>query len=179
MKPGARTGTDRISPPKRVGLATPVFRTVARAGRSGSRWKGLVAGRYWIILLSGLLAAPVSSLKAMDETAMRFFDQGLAAAKDGDTEQAFHMFGDAALIQPASGTLHNFANAAWAMGREGPAVLAWEQALWLDPRNVNAQTSLRYARHTGNLEEPDLRWFEVCSSWLPAAWWPWISAGSF
>jgi len=114
-----------------------------------------------------------------DPTAQRFFDQGIAAAKEGDSQQAFHMFGDSLLIQPASGTLHNFGNAAWRVGQPGPAVLAWEQALWLDPRNEQAQTSLRYARHTGDLEEPDLRWYEVCSSWLPAQWWPWLAAGSF
>jgi len=129
-----------------------------------------------ITLLIGL-STPLSA--AQQPVSLRFFNQGVAAAKAGDAEQAFHMFENSAVILPASGTLHNLGNAAWRLGRSGPAVLAWEQALWLDPRNLDAQTSLRYARHTGNLEQPDLRWFEVCSSWLPAGWWPWIAAGSF
>jgi len=111
--------------------------------------------------------------------ASRFFQQGLAAVESGDNEQAFAMFSDSATVLPASGTLHNLGNAAWRTDQPGTAVLAWEQALWLDPRNDSARRSLRYARHTGDLEEPDLRWFEVCSSWLPQQWWPWIAATSF
>jgi hypothetical protein len=132
------------------------------------------------LLTAMVLIALSFSLPAADETvSLRFFEQGVAAAKAGDVGQAFYMFENSATIRPASGTLHNLGNAAWSQGRPGPAVRAWEQALWLDPRNTNAQTSLRYARHTGDLEEPDLRWYEVCSSWLPAGWWPWIAAGSF
>jgi hypothetical protein len=89
------------------------------------------------------------------------------------------MFSESAAAAPASGTLHNLGNAAWRIGKAGPAVLAWEQALWIDPRNASARASLRYARHSGDLEEPNLRWYEVCSSWLPADWWPWMAAGAF
>jgi tetratricopeptide (TPR) repeat protein len=127
----------------------------------------------WLCL--GLAA----NTRAGETVARRFFDQGLAAVQAGDYPQAFEMFKESAAARPASGTLHNLGNAAWRSGRPGPAVRAWEQALWLDPNNENARTSLRYARHTGDLEEPDLRWFEVCSSWLPAVAWPWMAAVSF
>jgi tetratricopeptide (TPR) repeat protein len=130
-------------------------------------------------LLIVLLTGVVHDAYADGKVASRFFDQGVAAAKVGDARQAFEMFDESVAAQPASGSLYNFGNAAWRMGQPGPAVLAWEQSLWLDPRNENAQTSLRYARHSGDLDEPDLRWFEVCSSWLPAEWWPWLAAGSF
>lgn len=131
------------------------------------------------MLLVGFPVALGTSAIADEMVGTRFFAQGVAATRAGDTEQAFEMFSESAAVRPASGTLHNLGNVAWQLGRPGPAVLAWEQAIWLDPRNENAQTSLRYARHTGDLEQPDLRWFEVCSSWLPAGWWPWIAAGSF
>lgn len=131
----------------------------------------LMAILVWAWSLTRLLAA--------DEVALRFFEQGVSATKAGDSRQAFEMFQESSALQPASGVLHDLGNAAWRIGKPGPAVLAWEQALWLDPRNENARISLRYARHSGDLEEPDLRWFEVCSSWLPADWWPWIAVGSF
>ena len=135
--------------------------------------------RFTFILAVFLLAGVLVTTSTASDVAQRFFDQGVAASKAGDAEQAYEMFRESATAQPASGSLHNFANGAWRVGRTGPAVLAWEQSLWLDPRNDNARTSLRYARHSGGLEEPDLRWYEVCSAWLPAGWWPWIAAGSF
>lgn len=131
------------------------------------------------VLSAGLWFAVTLSLQATEDAAFRFFDQGRAAANAGDSAQAFDWFGKSVAARPSSGALHDLGNAAWRIGRPGPAVLAWEQALWLDPQNTHARTSLRYARHTGDLEEPDLRWFEVCSSWLPADWWPWIAAASF
>ncbi len=132
-----------------------------------------------VVLAACLWFASALSLQAADNAATRFFDQGLAAAETGDSAHAFELFGKSVAATPSSGALHDLGNSAWRIGRPGPAVLAWEQALWLDPRNENARSSLRYARHTGDLEEPDLRWFEVCSSWLPGDWWPWIAAASF
>jgi hypothetical protein len=130
-------------------------------------------------LLACLCLGTSLATQAGTDVATRCFDQGIAAEQAGDSAQAFKLFRESAIARPASGTLHNLGNAAWRAERPGPAVLAWEQALWLDPRNDNARTSLHYARHTGDLEEPDLRWFEVCSSWLPADSWHWLAAGSF
>jgi tetratricopeptide (TPR) repeat protein len=129
--------------------------------------------------LVGLGLVLGSSCLGNDGVAARFFDQGAAAARTGDSRQALEMFRGSATARPSSGTLHNLGNAAWQTGQAGAAVLAWEQALWLDPRNNHARTSLHYARHRGDLKEPDLRWFEVCSSWLPQRWWPWLAAASF
>ena len=146
---------------------------------AGTMCRRCAAAAVRLMLLSGLWLGTAFAAQAADDVASRFFEQGVAALKAGDPSQACDMFEESAAARPASGTLHNLGNAAWRTGQPGRAVLAWEQALWLDPRNENASTSLRYARHTGNLEEPDLRWFEVCSSWLPQQWWPWIAAASF
>lgn len=132
-----------------------------------------------LILLTLLWTGTTMRAPAQEDVARRFFDQGVAAARAGDSEQAFHLFSESALVIPRSGTFHNLGNEAWRTARPGPAVLAWEQALWLDPGNENARTSLKYARKTGDLEEPDLHWFEVCSAWLPQQWWPWTAAASF
>jgi len=141
---------------------------VQRIGRSRTCFTTL-------LLCLALIGAAASG----NEIAERFFEQGLSAARGGDPEQAFQMFDESVTAAPAAGSLHNLGNAAWQTGRRGAAIQAWERSLWLDPMQAEAGTSLRYARHSGDLEEPDWRWYEVCSSWLPAAWWPWIAAISF
>ena len=54
-------------------------------------------------------------------------------------------------------------------------MLAWEQAVWLNPFNRAARLDLRFARRTAQLESPDLTWYEVVSSWLPVNWWTWLA----
>ena len=57
----------------------------------------------------------------------------------------------------------------------GAAILAWERALWVDPFDQSARQNLRFARKTAQLEAPDLAWYEVVSTWLPASWWACIA----
>ncbi|HWQ91226.1 MAG TPA: hypothetical protein VN673_06120, partial [Clostridia bacterium] len=56
-----------------------------------------------------------------------------------------------------------------------PAVLAWEQALWLDPFHAPARNNLAFARKAAQVESPSLAWYEAVSSWLPPGWWAWIA----
>src|SRR6185295_16645939 len=77
---------------------------------------------------------------------------------------------------PAAGTLQNLGSAEWQRGRVGPAILAWEQSLWLDPSSKETQGNLRYARDLVQLEAPELAWYETGSAWLPVNAWPWITA---
>jgi hypothetical protein len=56
--------------------------------------------------------------------------------------------------------------------------VAWEQALWVDPFNKSAADDLRFARSVTQLDEPQLRWFETLSCWLPPAAWLWIAGAS-
>ena len=106
------------------------------------------------------------------------FSAGLEAYQAGDFAQAARAFRDCASAQPASGTFQNLGNAEWQRGRTGHAILAWEQALWVNPFERNARNNLRFARETAQLEAPELAWYEVGSAWLPAHWWAWIAAGS-
>src|SRR5689334_12609838 len=94
----------------------------------------------------------------------------------GEYSQAAGGFSQAASLQPAGGTLQNLGNAEWQSGRVGMAILAWEQALWLDPFNQYARANLRFGRRVAQLEAPELSWYEVVSSWLPASWWAWVAA---
>lgn len=125
---------------------------------------------FLFVLFSTLALASVQA--APEEALFRF---GTNAFNAGDYTQAAGAFAQAATLKPASGTLQNLGNAEWQAGRTGPAILAWEQALWLDPFNRSARSNLRFARHVAQLESPDLTWAEVVSSWLPANWWAWVA----
>jgi hypothetical protein len=123
-------------------------------------------------LLALLLSFSLLSASAVTPEA--FFKAGTTAYRDGDYPQAAEAFRKSVALQPASGALQDLGNAEWESHRIGPAILAWEQALWLDPLNHAARQNLLFARKTAQLEEPDLAWYEVISTWLPAAWWAWI-----
>ena len=106
------------------------------------------------------------------------FQTGSAAYRAGDYSVAVTAFRQAAELRPASGTLQNLGSAEWQRGRTGPAILAWEQAVWLDPFNESARENLRYARKAAQLESPELPWYEVVSTWLPVNWWAWLAGSS-
>lgn len=130
----------------------------------------------YAFLLLSLLASARSSLAATPEM---LFHLGSGAYHAGDYTRAAMAFHEAAQLQPAAGTFQNLGNAEWQRGRTGPAILAWEQSLWLDPFNEAAHMNLRFARKTAQLESPELTWYEVVSGWLPVNWWAWIAQLSF
>ena len=112
------------------------------------------------------LSATASAQAASDP-----FHKGVTAYESGDFSKAESNFNAAAQIQPASGTFVNQGLAEWRRGRVGPAVTAWERALWLSPREATARNNLRYARHWAELPEPELTWYEAVSTWLPSNTW--------
>jgi hypothetical protein len=106
------------------------------------------------------------------------FISGTQAYKASDFDGSAAAFRRSAALQPASGTLQNLGLAEWQRAKVGPAILAWEQALWLDPFNQSARVNLRFARKAAQLEAPDLSWNEVVSGWLPINWWAWLAGMS-
>jgi hypothetical protein len=108
-----------------------------------------------------------------------FFREGTEAFRASNFPKASEAFGQSARRAPSSGALQNLGLAEWQRGHTGEAILAWEQALWVDPFNRAAQSNLQYARRLAQLEVPDLSWYEAVSSGLPVNWWAWIAAGSF
>jgi hypothetical protein len=107
------------------------------------------------------------------------FQEAIDSYRMGEFSHAALLFGQIAGEKPASGTLLNLGNAQWQSGQSGAAVLAWEQARWLDPFNGAAAGNLRFARKVAQLESPELAWDEVVSTWLPVNWWAWITGLSF
>jgi tetratricopeptide (TPR) repeat protein len=139
---------------------------------------GLRPSGFGLLLLAVLLAlvacpGSISAVSAQDQ-----FQAGLIAYRVGDYARAADAFRQSVVLQPASGALQDLGNTEWRCGRTGAAILAWEQARWLDPFNQSARQNLRFARKTAQLEAPDLAWYEVVSTWLPASWWAWIAGAS-
>ncbi len=122
-------------------------------------------------IFTGLLLLLTFALPSSATPAAALFQDGLKAYREGEYSRAALEFYESAARRPASGTLQNLGNAEWQQGRAGRAVLAWEQALWLDPFNATVHEDLRFARREAQLEAPDLTWYEVVSTWLPVNWW--------
>jgi tetratricopeptide (TPR) repeat protein len=106
------------------------------------------------------------------------FQAGVAAYEAGRFDLAARVFGDSLAENPAAGTLLNLGLADWYRGRTGEAILAWEQAAWLNPFDRAAWENLSYARENAPVNPPELTWFEQASTWLPANWWTWLAGGS-
>lgn len=115
------------------------------------------------------------NLRAAGNSAQELFTSGSQAYTEGNFEKAATRFLESAAASPASGTWHNLGDAEWQLGRTGPAILAWERALWLNPYNTNSHSNLRFARKAKLLDAPELTWFEICSTWLPVNAWPWVA----
>lgn len=130
---------------------------------------GALAG--WI-----LIAAPICRASSSPADSFR---QGVAAYSAGKYQDAAKAFQDAVLMAPSTGAYYNLGNAQWQANRPGEAVLAWEHAQWLDPLDKNSRNNLRFARRMRLLETPQLAWYEICSTWLPPAVWPWLACVTF
>ena len=108
-----------------------------------------------------------------------WFTSGTRAYRAADYPAAAGAFRQSVTVRPSSGGLQNLGLAEWERRRPGAAIVAWEQALWLDPFNKAARGDLRFARKAAQLEAPDLAWYEAVSTWLPVNWWAWLAGLSF
>jgi len=125
-----------------------------------------------LFLCLALLGSTIPLIAASPDSS---FQAGMAAYRAGDYAVAAQAFRQSVALQPAAGALQDLGNAEWLGRRTGAAIVAWEQARWLDPFNSSVRQNLKFARKTAQLEAPDLAWYEVVSTWLPASWWAWIA----
>ena len=107
-----------------------------------------------------------------------FFVQGTTAYQAGQFPEAAAAFQKLAQAQPASGTFINLGLAEWQRGHAGAAILAWEKAQWIDPFDPRAGGNLKFARAVAQVDEPQLKWFETASTWLPPNAWVWLAGAS-
>lgn len=107
-----------------------------------------------------------------------FFEQGIGLSRAGQFPEAAAAFEKSVEQQPSSGALVNLGIAEWQRGHAGAALLAWEQARWLDPFDARAGANLKFARQVAQVDAPQLKWFETASTWLPPNVWVWLAGAS-
>jgi tetratricopeptide (TPR) repeat protein len=125
-----------------------------------------------------VLAALVCAVNFSRAATNDFFVQGVGLSRAGQFPEAAAAFEKAEQAQPACGTLVNLGIAEWRRGHAGAAILAWEQARWIDPFDSRAGADLKFARQAAQLDVPQLKWFEAASTWLPPDAWAWLTAAS-
>jgi tetratricopeptide (TPR) repeat protein len=124
------------------------------------------------LLLALLLANPAAGAD------VDAFTRGQQAYERQDFPAAAQSFAAAVSNAPSAGAYQNLGNAEWLNGHVAEALLAWERALWIDPRSADARNNLQFVREVAQLEAPDLTWGEIASTWLPVDWWAWLACGS-
>jgi len=126
-----------------------------------------------LVILHGVLL----SSSAPGQT--NFFELGIAAYKAGNFGEAAKQFEAETRRAPSAESWSNLGNAEWQSQQHGPAVLAWERALWINPFDKDAAAGLWFARQSSGLSAPPLRWWEVFSTCLPPNVWAGLAAASF
>ena len=122
-----------------------------------------------VFLAGPLMAAPADGLAS-----------GQAAYAAGDFVGAVEKWQAEVTAHGATaGLLAALGNAEWKLGRKGRAMLCWERALLLDPRDPVATAGIRHAQSAGGTERPALTWAESYASFLGADTWLLLATGSF
>lgn len=123
------------------------------------------------LLLAGLLAAALPAAEP---------DPGQTAYAAGDYVAAIERWQAQVLAEGATaGRLAALGNAEWKLGRKGRAMLCWERALLLDPRDPVATAGLRHAQSAGGVERPALTWAENYAAFLGANVWLLVATAAF
>jgi tetratricopeptide (TPR) repeat protein len=130
--------------------------------------------RIFLSALAAMLCVAGSSRAATND----LFRAGIEAAQAGDFATAATAFESAAKQQPSAGAFLNLGLAEWQRGHAGAAILAWERAKWIDPFDRRAANNLKFARTLSLADEPQLKWFETASTWLPPNAWVWLAGAS-
>lgn len=128
---------------------------------------------YLLVLLTLGSAMTVRAAPTND-----FFATGIELSRAGEFPEAAAAFEKSAGIRPAAGTLVNLGIAEWLRGHAGAAILAWERARWINPFDPRARADLKFARRAAQVDEAELKWFEIQSTWLPPDAWLWLAGAS-
>lgn len=137
-----------------------------------------------IRLLCGLLTVALAIVCTPHQGAAQnaletSFGEANAAYAAGEYDRAATEFRALAETGPVSGPmLYDLANAESKAGRPGEAVLNYERALSLSPRDPDALANLRQTRTAANLPEPErTRWQEAAAA-LTVDEWSWLASAA-
>lgn len=166
------------------------------SGRAAARGTGIVRvaarvrGIVRVAALAcaiALIVAPIVALiavaaaRAAEASREQIFERANAAFADGRFDEARSALTELARGDGASpGVLYNLGNAAFRAGKPGEAILAYERALWLAPRDQDVRANLRQVRKAAGLPEPDDGPWARLTRTATANGWAWLaSAGLY
>lgn len=121
-------------------------------------------------LTAGIAAEPA---QAAFDSANRAYGAGKYAEAISSYESLLKQNGYSASV------LFNLGNAYYRSGQIGLAVLNYERALRLAPRDPDIQANLKYARSQANLPQPAQPWWRVLLHSLTPSQWAWAASGTF
>lgn len=125
-----------------------------------------------------ILTALVCAAEPDFATNNDFFAQGMDDYRAGNFPEATRAFEQSVAQHPSAGALVNLGITQWQRGHAGAAILAWEQARWINPYYDQANSNLEFARQVAQVSEPELKWYEIPSTWLPPNSWVWLAGAS-
>lgn len=106
-------------------------------------------------------------------------EQGDQAFEAGRISDAIAHY-QTALKTGSTATLHyNLGNAYAANGQYGHAIVHYKRALWLNPRDADAQANLRTVYKKRMLEPPADTWLSTISNLFTANTWLWLGSFAF
>ncbi len=121
--------------------------------------------------LAGLLAAPLSAAE---------IDAGQAAYAAGDYVGAIERWQAQVVAEGATaGRLAALGNAEWKLGRKGRAMVCWERALLIDPRDPVANAGIKHGLDAGGVDRPKPTAVEEYAAFLTADLWLLLAVASF
>ncbi|MBY0274006.1 tetratricopeptide repeat protein [Candidatus Binatia bacterium] len=164
-----RRGIVRVTSPGAAG----------HAGRRRTRATARIAALACALLGVGVVAGAHAS--AAESAREQVFESANAAFADGRFDDARGALAELARNDGASpAVLYNLGNAAFRAGKPGEAILAYERALWLAPRDQDVRANLRQVRKAAGLPEPDDGpWLRLARA-ATANGWAWLaSAGLY
>jgi tetratricopeptide (TPR) repeat protein len=151
---------------------TPNIQSAARLKALGRWMLDIGCWMFLRIVLAALLCVLNSGRAATNDA----FARGIELSRTGQFPEAAAAFEESAKTQPAAGTLLDLGLAEWQRGHAGAAIVAWEQARWIDPFDSRVEADLKFARQAAQVDEPPLKWHEAVSTWLPPNAWAWLSS---
>ncbi len=107
------------------------------------------------------------------------FDEAAAALSSPDYPKAAAALEKIIKVSgPSAARLYNLGNARFRMGEIGPAILAYEKAALISPRDAGIVANLKLARDAAKspASQPDRRWWEQPLHFLSLHEWSWLAA---
>lgn len=135
--------------------------------------------RGMLVALLGTLLVVLPLTTARTEDRAQAFESANAAFAAGDFAAAKDGF--AALVArdgPSAAALYNLGNASFRAGATGEAVLSYERALLLAPRDQDVRANLRQVRKAAGLPEAEVGAWTRLVALLTADGWAWLASGA-